>query len=295
MSKAKSWMCGCCSGAGDGGGGGCPEVPAPECVHLQILSHHVVLDNGILRVTLSKPGGIVTGIAYNGINNLLEVRNGEENRGYWDLVWNDPSSGRPGMFDVIKGTTFQVIMASEDQVEVSFTRQWDPSLRGKLVPLNIDKRFIMLRGSSGFYTYAIYEKMGDWPGFSIGETRITFKLNKEWFQYMAVSDNRQREMPSPDDRMPGRCEALAYPEAVLLTNPINPDLKGEVDDKYQYSSDNKDNLVHGWICTHQPTGFWQITPSYEYRSGGPVKQNLTSHVGTTSLSVFLCGDRKSVV
>lgn len=292
MSKAKSWMCGCCGGSGGGGvggGGGCPEGAAAQGVQLQILPHHIVLDNGILRVTLSKPGGIVNGIAYNGIDNLLEVRNREDNRGYWDLVWNDLGSGRHGMFDVIRGTTFQVVMASEDQVEVSFVRQWDPTLKGNLVPLNIDKRFIMLRGSSGFYTYAIYEKLSDWPGFSIGETRITFKLNKEWFHYMAVTDNRQREMPLPDDRMPARCQALAYPEAVLLTNPINPNLKDEVDDKYQYSCDNKDILVHGWICTNLPTGFWQITPSYEYRSGGPVKQNLTSHVGPTSLSVFLSG------
>ena len=40
------------------------------------------MDNGILEVKLSKPGGIVTGIRYNGIDNLLEVLNEEENRGY---------------------------------------------------------------------------------------------------------------------------------------------------------------------------------------------------------------------
>jgi len=45
---------------------------------------------------------------------------------------------------------------------------------------------------------------------------------------MAIADDRQRIMPMPDDRMPGRCRQLAYPEAVLLTNPINPDLRGEV-------------------------------------------------------------------
>ena len=48
------------------------------------------------------------------------------------------------------------------------------------------------------------------------------------FRYMAITDNRQREMPLPDDRMPARCQALAYPEAVLLTDPINPKLKDEV-------------------------------------------------------------------
>jgi rhamnogalacturonan endolyase len=39
------------------------------------------MDNGILKVTLSNPEGIVTGIEYNGIDNLLEVLNEESNRG----------------------------------------------------------------------------------------------------------------------------------------------------------------------------------------------------------------------
>lgn len=59
----------------------------------------------------------------------------------------------------------------------------------------------------------------------------------------------------------------------------------QVDDKYQYSCENKDILVHGWISTDQQMGFWLITPSNEFRSGGPVKQNLTSHVGPTALAV----------
>ena len=45
---------------------------------------------------------------------------------------------------------------------------------------------------------------------------------------MAVGDNRQRAMPLPEDRVPPRGQALAYPEAVLLVNPVEPDLKGEV-------------------------------------------------------------------
>jgi len=40
------------------------------------------MENGILTLTLSNPGGIVTGIQYNNIDNLLEVLNDESNRGY---------------------------------------------------------------------------------------------------------------------------------------------------------------------------------------------------------------------
>lgn len=45
---------------------------------------------------------------------------------------------------------------------------------------------------------------------------------------MAITDDRQRFMPLPDDRLPDRGQALAYPEAVLLVNPIEPQFKGEV-------------------------------------------------------------------
>lgn len=262
---------------------GGPTMPF-QAVRLYIQDHHVVMDNGIVQVTLSKPAGIVTGIRYDGIDNLLEVLNRETNRGYWDLHWNPP--GGQGIFDVISGTSFRVVVENDEQVELSFTRMWDSSLEGKYIPLNIDKRFILLRGSSGFYSYAIYEHLQEWPGFDIGETRITFKLRKDKFQYMAIADNRQRLMPLPDDRLPGRCQALAYPEAVMLVNPKLPELAGEVDDKYQYSCENKDNQVHGWICFKPPVGFWQITPSDEFRTAGPLKQNLTSHVGPTTLAMF---------
>lgn len=86
----------------------------------------VVMSNGIVKVTISKPDGFVTGISYQGVNNLLESHNEDYNRGcvrkierfcryiiytwisllhiqhvkccdqirYWDLVWSD--EGTPG-------------------------------------------------------------------------------------------------------------------------------------------------------------------------------------------------------
>uniref|UniRef100_A0A804HSV4 rhamnogalacturonan endolyase n=1 Tax=Musa acuminata subsp. malaccensis TaxID=214687 RepID=A0A804HSV4_MUSAM len=255
-------------------------------VTVHVEREYVVLDNGIVQLTLSNPGGFVTGVKYHGLDNVMEVNNREDNRGYWDLVWN-PSDRHSGIFQKIHGTEFDVVQQDANQAEVSFRTHWDPSSRDELVPLNIDKRFVMLRGSSGFYTYAIYEHLQDLPDCNLGETRVAFKLRKDKFHYMAIADNRQRIMPMPEDRQPGRSQKLDYPEAVRLTNPINAALRGEVDDKYQYSSENKDSMVHGWISSDPSVGFWVITPSNEFKSGGPVKQELTSHVGPTSLAIFV--------
>ncbi|KAG9440118.1 hypothetical protein H6P81_020283 [Aristolochia fimbriata] len=264
------------------------QVATAGGVHLRILGRHVEIDNGIVTLTLLNPEGSVTRIRYNGIDNLMQLNARETNRGYWDLVWNDPNQGR-GSFDVILGTEFTVIRNDEEQVEVSFRRTWNPSLTGTLVPLNIDKRFVMLRDSSGFYSYAIYDRPQGWPGFELSQTRLTFKLRADMFQYAVADDTRHNVMPMPEDRNPPRGQTLDYKEAVLLVNPINPALRGTVDDKYQFSIENKDSTVHGWICNNPGTGFWLITPSQEFRSGGPMKQELTSHAGPTTLAVFQSG------
>ncbi|KAL3504971.1 hypothetical protein ACH5RR_034812 [Cinchona calisaya] len=257
-------------------------------VQLFIQDDQVVIDNGLVQLTITNPGGIIIGIQYGGIDNLVELNNPSLNGGFWDLNWSETgSSTTRGQFDTIEGTTFRVIVESDEQVELSFSRMWDPSLQGEHAPLSIDKRFILLRGCSGFYSYAIYERDEDMPAFNLNETRIAFMLNIQKFRYMALSDDRQRYMPLPDDRLPPRGKELAYPEAVLLVDPIEPEFRGEVDDKYQYSCENKDNQVHGFICFEPPVGFWQITPSNEFRTGGPIKQDLTSHVNPTTLAMFV--------
>ncbi|KAJ8450266.1 hypothetical protein Cgig2_004723 [Carnegiea gigantea] len=196
-------------------------------VRLILKDDAVIVDNGLLAVTIAKPGGFVTGIKYNGMDNILDEQNPADDRGY-----------------------------------------------------------IMMRGVSGLYSYGIFERE-NWPSLNLANARLAFKLQRQKFKYMVISDTRKREMPVPEDRIPPKAEQLAYPEAMKLIDPQNPDFKGEVDDKYQYSMESQDIKVHGWICKDPPTGFWQITPSYEFRSGGPNKQFLTSHVGPSTLAMFV--------
>ncbi|KAF6168206.1 hypothetical protein GIB67_011591 [Kingdonia uniflora] len=244
----------------------------------------VILDNGLVQLTIAKPNGLLTGIKYGGMNNLLDISSNESNRGYWDLNWNLPGGGM--RYQLLKTTEYSVVSSNKDSVEVSFRSNYDPSAGGTRLPLSIDRRYILRNGVSGFYCYTICERPTGSPAFDLVQTRMVFKLRTDRFHYMAITDEKQRIMPTQADIEPNRSKRLIVPESVLLTNPINPDLKGEVDDKYMYSMDNKDGGLHGWISLDPIIGFWVIFPSNEARNGGPTKQNLTAHCGPACLAMF---------
>ncbi|KAL5578826.1 hypothetical protein UlMin_011268 [Ulmus minor] len=255
-----------------------------EKVRLINQGSQIILDNGIVKLTISNPQGYVTGVAYGGMDNLLNQKSNESSRGYWDINWSLP--GGQDRYQLLKGAEYSVVQMNNDQVEVSFHSNFDPSTRGIKLPLSVDIRYVVRSGVSGFYSYAIYERPPGCRAIDIAQTRMAFKLRQEKFHYMAITDEKQRIMPVPQDLLPGRGKQLIVPESVLLVNPINPDLKGEVDDKYMYSMDNKDGGVHGWISSRPVLGFWVIFPSHEFRNGGPTKQNLTAHTGPTCLAML---------
>ncbi|CAN6690149.1 unnamed protein product [Malus baccata var. baccata] len=246
---------------------------------------YVVMDSGVVKLTILKPQGYLTGISYGGMDNLLDVKSNETSRGYWDINWSLP--GGQNRYEPLKGAEYSVVHHSNDSLEVSFKNTFIPSsANGVKLPLSVDIRYIVKTGVSGFYNYAIYERPSGCPAFDLAQTRMAFKLRREKFHYMAITDEKQRIMPMPEDVLPPRGKQLIVPESVLLVDPINPDLKGEVDDKYQYSMDNKDSGVHGWISSGPTVGFWLIFPSQEFRNGGPTKQNLTVHTGPFCLAML---------
>ena len=44
-------------------------------------------------------------------------------------------------------------------------------------------RYVMLSGYSGFYAYAIFERLEGWPAVELGQIRIVYKLRQDKYVY----------------------------------------------------------------------------------------------------------------
>ncbi|KAI3466561.1 hypothetical protein Pfo_023224 [Paulownia fortunei] len=99
---------------------------------------HIIVDNGLVRLTISKPQGLLTAIKYGGIDNLLDLKSNELSRGYWDINWNLP--GGQDRYQLLRGSEYSVINFSNDHLEVSFKSTYDPSTPGTRLPLTVDLR-----------------------------------------------------------------------------------------------------------------------------------------------------------
>uniref|UniRef100_A0A7N0TMH2 Uncharacterized protein n=1 Tax=Kalanchoe fedtschenkoi TaxID=63787 RepID=A0A7N0TMH2_KALFE len=148
------------------------KLLADEAPPLKLITgdQQVTVDNGLFSATFSVPEGMINEIRYNGISNLLSENEDLNSRMYFDAV-----SGKPPAFR-IDATKYNVTVQTDEQVELSFTYTWDAK-NSSVFPVNVEKRYVVLRGFSGIYIYGIYERLKGWPDMDFVQTRIVFKPN----------------------------------------------------------------------------------------------------------------------
>ena len=221
-------------------------------------------DNGT-SVTLSN--GIITGIIQKSNARMTAIYKGD-GPNLMGTYWYWDCNGE-GLYESVSDASYNLISQSDDQIEVSFKHSG--MINGYL---DYDVHYILRRGESGFYAFAIMTNATQLP-WRLEQARCVVRNSPDIFYKMIVDEQRQFIPPTPQELAEARANGgiLQPSEATLL-----PD--GSVHDKYLYSDYCGEHFVHGW--TGNGYGMWMIMPNMEYQNGGPTTQELTVHQTETT-------------
>jgi rhamnogalacturonan endolyase len=166
-----------------------------------------------------------------------------------------------------------VKIESPDIVDVSFKRVYNASLGDKHV-FDIEVHYVLKRGDSGLYTYAILDHPSSYAAAGVGEWRMVWKLPRDTFERLYVDNLRNWEMPSSYDYAHASPTSIA--EIVYLNTGVRA---GLYDGKYAYSANYWDLGTWGHASNVNNLGVWLVFGSHEWFNDGPTKQDLTSAGG----------------
>ena len=133
------------------------------------------LDNGIVRATVNKRNGNMTGLEFHGINTM------NNQGGYWEST---PAGA-------VAAVTIDPKSNGGERAEVSV--KGGPG-RG----IGIELRYTLARGISGIYAYGIYTHPAASGAAGFGENRFITKLNHT-FNWISVDTDRNMLECTPQD------------------------------------------------------------------------------------------------
>jgi autotransporter-associated beta strand protein len=230
----------------------------------------VTMANGIVSIHIGKTSAVVDQINYTfnntGSSQTLNVLSGGNSGGqlYWEFGGFGASSA-----------AYSVVANTGDYAEVSIL--FDSASSGA-----VDVHFSMPRGATGFYVTPIWIHRSTDAAMGMGECRDNIYAGSI-FNWMSVDAARTKLMPvNPNNSAVGVQGAPV--ECSMWTNGI---YAGQYEDKYKYSGDY--GLLRAWGWSSVGTGgknigLWDVAASFEYTASGPMRRELTSHMGTTILN-----------
>ena len=150
--------------------------------------------------------------------------------------------------------------------------------------MDIETRYALERGTSGFYTYAEYTHKASYPPAGEGESRFILESMNRTFDWLSVDQDRNQLMTSDDDLRKG--VVIHAKEQSILESGI---YANSVDHKYSYNAIMYRLRAWGWSSTKDHIGVYFVNPSNEYIGGGSEKLDLIDHMSGTLLDYWTSG------
>jgi len=145
--------------------------------------------------------------------------------------------------------------------------------------MDIETRYTLERGVSGFYTYSEYTHHASYPQAGEGESRFILQDMNATFDWRSVDkDRNQLESNAPEDH-----EVHAKEQSIYATGLY----KNSVEHKYSYNAPMYKLQAWGWSSTKDHIGVYFINPSNEYITGGPERLDLIDHFSAPGSAAYL--------
>jgi rhamnogalacturonan endolyase len=223
-------------------------------VTLTHSGNNVILSNGILSATIT-PGATISSFKYKGFEMASTM--------YYSMD-GGPDYRLPGGGDSFVKTQ------TPDLIDIGFKhlRKTEPQA------LDCEIHYVLQRGASGLYSYAILSHPADYPATSMGEWRMVWKLSNDLLEKIYVDDLRHWQMPSSDDYK--TAEPTGIKEIVKITSGVRA---GQYDCKYDFSASYYDIGCWGHASDKNKVGGWIVLGGYDFFNDGPTKQDLNAASG----------------
>jgi len=218
------------------------------------------MDNGIVKVTILKNTSVISALVYHGVAMLAPSEN-------WERV---PSG--------------QVTPSLTIDPAKNGGRRGEVAIKGVDGRMDIEVRYDMEPGVSGFYTYAQYTHKASYPAASFGENRFILMNLNPTFDWLSVDADRNMLMCNNEDTR--SAVVIHAKEQSILSTGI---YKNSVEHKYTYCGIMYRLAAFGWSSTKDHIGVYFINPTTEYIGGGAEKMDLVCHMHGTILDYWTSG------
>ncbi len=218
------------------------------------------LDNGIVKATINKRTSNMPSLIYHGVPIVGRSE-----------FWEQTPSGK-----VTASVTIDPAKNGGQRGEVDVKGVGG----GRM---DIEVRYTMERGVSGFYTYAVFSHPASYAQSGEGESRFILQMNPT-FDWLSVDQDRNMPMVSNADERAG--VVVHAKEQRIMSTGI---YKNSVEHKYSYCAVMYKLPAYGWSSIKDHIGVWFINPSCEYIGGDASKLDLVCHMGATLLDYWTSG------
>jgi rhamnogalacturonan endolyase len=224
-----------------------------------------ILDNGIIRAVIDTNIAQVKSLKYKGFE--MVSQSGGKNI-YFSMTTR-AGYDKPGrcVYSVTSQSSEFVDISCKKIFKISDLHAWD-----------VDIHYVLQKGISGLYVYAIVSHPADYPDVSMNEWRMVWWLGHDDNNFLLdkifIDELRNWQMASFYDEK--NAEHTGIKEIIKYKTGVRA---GRYDCKYMYSADLWKLDTYGFAGSKNNIGAWVVFGSHEFFNDGPTKNDLTAAAG----------------